>query len=438
MAQPPRVAVVGGGIAGTLCSLVLKNRGINPTLIDGGRRSAGRLRNDGAQFLRAADPRLIPVYGMLERQGLLKEWKGRFGMLGSSGGGFLPAEIVTANTRHGGSTQGMEKQKSVAGSTTDDYQTASDAGDFCHFVGSAAVPTFVGAPSMTDLCPEILRLAGVEQVNNSSLVGATLEDGGWCLDVQDNNNGTPSQRIAPDAKFDALVLATHDPSLASGAILSIVDGEIKAGGYSSKEDAAEKGGDASIVIERLSEMADSLQKVRDHDRMPVYSVSITYPEGFSQSIPFDAVSVPGSIVVQFLVSDESKPSPENSAGEGWTAITTSQLASAILSRPEMSDEERLALVSKTVTKEIAQLFSSYHGGTVPEPLDISVKRWGAAFCSRGLQLKEDSILLAPWRLAVCGDFIRDLSAYETPLEAAALSGLEAGERTAAFWAEPEQ
>ena len=46
----------------------------------------------------------------------------------------------------------------------------------------------------------------------------------------------------------------------------------------------------------------------------------------------------------------------------------------------------------------------------------------------------DAIALEPWRLAICGDFVRD---HPSPIEAAALSGLDAGESVAAFFARPE-
>ena len=78
-ASPPRVAVVGGGIAGTLASLVLRNRGLMPVIIDRGQDVGGRLRgvsrskiggslDAGAQFLRASDARLQPVWHMLAQQ----------------------------------------------------------------------------------------------------------------------------------------------------------------------------------------------------------------------------------------------------------------------------------------------------------------------------------------------------------------------------------
>ena len=66
------------------------------------------------------------------------------------------------------------------------------------------------------------------------------------------------------------------------------------------------------------------------------------------------------------------------------------------------------------------------------PQNASAVRWSSAFSSKTLGLKEDSITLAPWRLAISGDYIREDFAYPTPFEATALSGLEAGERVAAF------
>ena len=45
---------------------------------------------------------------------------------------------------------------------------------------------------------------------------------------------------------------------------------------------------------------------------------------------------------------------------------------------------------------------------------------------------EDCVSLEPWRLAVAGDFLRERA---SPAEAAALSGMEAAERVAAWFEE---
>jgi predicted NAD/FAD-dependent oxidoreductase len=434
----PRVAVVGGGLAGTLCSLVLKNRGIHPVLIDAGTNGVGgRLRNGGAQFLRTTDPRLVPVFQMLHREGLLQEWKGRFGMLGSKEGGFLPAEIVANNEqgsgRGAGGIMGLQKAQNddLLGGQVEPTVSATDSGDFCQFVEGSRAPAYVGIPSMTQLCPEICRLADIQQVNHAKMLRAKpRKEGGWSVSLENNDI---------DESFDALVLATHDPSMASSAIKSIVDAEAQAGGYDTVQDAVDASNDdASLVIQRLLEISDSLQRVRDNDKLPVYSISLTYPPGFSDRLPFDAVSIPGSRVVQFLSREASKPGRvDNAAVETWTAITTSQCASTILDRHDLSDDEKKNAVVAAVTQEISHLVSKYHASnSTPDPIQVFVKRWGAAFCSQGLQLKENSIFLAPWRFCIAGDFIRDLSAFSTPLEAAALSGLEAGERMSSLWTVP--
>ena len=84
----PRVAVIGGGISGTLCSLVLQHRGVIPTVIDQGRRVGGRLSLGGAQILRAADPRLAAVYETFCQENLLQSYDrlDRLGVLGEGSG----------------------------------------------------------------------------------------------------------------------------------------------------------------------------------------------------------------------------------------------------------------------------------------------------------------------------------------------------------------
>ena len=58
--------------------------------------------------------------------------------------------------------------------------------------------------------------------------------------------------------------------------------------------------------------------------------------------------------------------------------------------------------------------------------------WRAAFSAETLEGwsrgAEHAVVLEPYRLAICGDFVR---AAACPVEAAALSGLEAGDRVAA-------
>ena len=108
----------------------------------------------------------------------------------------------------------------------------------------------------------------------------------------------------------------------------------------------------------------------------------------------------------------------------------------------MSDEVSSLLASaasaNAVGKDAGTNDANNNTPPIHQPLDASAVRWASALTSKTLGLKEDSVALAPWRLAICGDFIREQDAHETPFEAAALSGLEAGERVASFFAQREQ
>jgi hypothetical protein len=466
----PRVAVVGGGISGTLASLVLRNRNLSPVLIDmgkagvGGRMRSGRSKlsphvDAGVQFFRASDPRLATVFGMLEGAGMLAEWKGRFGFLGSEGGGFLPSSIVGnaglglgRDSRRGGAAANDEDEEN-AGDVQNQNNRASDAGDFCGFVKSHAATTYVACPSNSDLCQTICDQAGIDVLTDTKVLKATpVAGGGWRLHVKSGDDESDTSSV-DDEIFDALIL-TQDMTLAASTIRSISEAEAEA----SEADAA-AGGTNNTVRDRLNRLAKDLESIRDHGKMPLFTWSGKFDPYFSQTVPFDAASVPGSNYVQFLARESSKPGRLRESGREaneddiWTAVSTSAFAADVLGRlgstREASDE-----ASKVMSDEVSNLLSaatavdaigSDSGAKTTangdasiqpsyRPRDASAVRWGAALTSKTLGLKEDSIALAPWRLAISGDFIREQDAQETPFESAALSGLEAGERVAAFFA----
>jgi predicted NAD/FAD-dependent oxidoreductase len=78
----------------------------------------------------------------------------------------------------------------------------------------------------------------------------------------------------------------------------------------------------------------------------------------------------------------------------------------------------------------------YSQGAAPQAVPSRpAKRWRAAITEGDLRswsrLDEDAIVLERFALAVCGDFVRR---HACPVEAAALSGLDAGERVGAWLA----
>ena len=434
----PRVAVVGGGITGTLASLVLRNRGIQAVLIDQGRDVGGRLRgsyrsklyqdsttriDSGAQFLRCNDIRLLSVFRMLEENNLLRKWDGRFGLLGSQGGGFLPSSVV-------GQATGMRKDDN----TKDEEQSLPDtidSGDFCSFVANhnPKTPTYVGIPDNNSLCQQICHLAQIDKISNTQVIKAmTQSSGGWLVHCKNGEDGKVDASL-----FDALILATHDPTIAAQSVQSIVEAEIDAEAIDESDDDKKA---HKFLLNRLKNLIKDLKDVRQ-SRKPIFTWSGRFTH--KNDPDFDAVSVPGSNLIQFLARESSKPGRQTKEMTGvWTAVSTSQLAQDILRQGRKKngrtpEEDALEIMSHEVTKLLFGNGTLSSQSSLPVPESASVVKWGSAFTSKSLGLNEESILLNQWRLAIAGDFIRSLDAHSTPLEAAALSGLEAGERIAALF-----
>jgi len=313
-------------------------------------------------------------------------------------------------------------------------------------------PTYVASGSNTNLCPAICAQAGIDTISDALVVKAsTVPGGGWKLELEGNDSDGIG--AVNDTIFDALVLATHDASLAASTVKSIANAEAEASQAAgiSEADAAAGGS----IQDRLNHLGDDLQSLRDDGRLPLFTWSGRFDNEFSQNIPFDGASVPGSHTVQFLAREASKPGrmkqEQSSTKEDaiWTAVSTSAFAADVLERlgsTREASEEASRVMSNEVSALLASAASANAVGKdndntqspIHQPLDASAVRWASALTSKTLGLKEDSVALAPWRLAICGDFIREQDAHETPFEAAALSGLEAGERVASFFAQQEQ
>jgi hypothetical protein len=278
--------------------------------------------------------------------------------------------------------------------------------------------------------PGLCTAAGIEVVLGAKVSGIESAAG---------EQSVPSWRLlvdgadAPAEPFDAVLLASHDASLAASVL---------------REAVLPKVTEDELARERLSQLADALHAQRHERTAAVFTWSGYFASGTSAAVPFDAVCVPGSRVVRFLSRDASKPDraplvplpnePSRSA-ELWTAVSTDEFASAMLAqesleRGESGDSDRgggtAAAAAEAMSSEVAKLLAPYTGdGDGARPLAAVAKRWGAGFAAGTLGLQEPCVTLEPWRLAISGDFV---SEGTSPAESAALSGMEAAERIASW------
>jgi len=84
--RPPRVAVIGAGVAGLTCARTLADHGVPVMVLDKGRRPGGRLStrehgprrfDHGAQFFTARDPRFRRMVEGWQEEGVVAEWSPR-------------------------------------------------------------------------------------------------------------------------------------------------------------------------------------------------------------------------------------------------------------------------------------------------------------------------------------------------------------------------
>lgn len=427
----PRVGIVGGGLAGSLAAAVLRSRSssVSITILDAGRRgiggrlSGGRLPDSGAAFIRctsANGSQLTRVLSQLEEVGILGRWDARFGLLGNAGGGFLPRQVLAKTA-----VAQMMKQDSNQGNM--------GGVDFCGLLSGGDAPFYVGMPTNASICEGICRLAGAEIKLGTKVISAHHlgAKGGWELRSQ-SDSASATGPSANSEVFDALVIATHDPVLAAAAVRSI------------GPDGAHTAAASELEQQQLGALADALSA---QHAIPVFCWSGLFPPGTSAFLPFDAVSVPASRIVQFLARGASKPGRPVliDGGELWTAISTPAFAAELLrhegaeAMTQLSDSDKggSAAVAATglMAAEISSLFAQHiPGGAEPKPLRAAAKRWGAGFAASSLQHGHDCIALPAWQLAVAGDFVQ---VRHSPLEAAALSGLAAGEGLAQVIADHE-
>ncbi len=165
MKPPPRVAIIGAGIAGLSCATQLARHGCAVSVFDKSRGPAGRMStrrgegwqcDHGAQYFTARSPEFRAEVARWQAAGAAAPWPARLAVLGEPPGSRLP---------------------------------------------DAALQRFVGTPRMT--APARLLAAGLPLALQTTITAITPEPAGWRLDAAEH--GPIAQR------FDRVVLAVPAP-----------------------------------------------------------------------------------------------------------------------------------------------------------------------------------------------------------------------------------
>lgn len=471
--RPPRVAVVGGGVSGTMCAMMLRCAGVHVTVFDKGqKRLGGRASNliiedssrsdapslcfdSGAQFIAVTDPRFEGLLHSPVMKGLLPQWKGRFGILGRSGQ-VLPRETVMTS-------RVMRKPRPTEGQqippTPDDDD---DDDNFFRMLEGEETVLRTGANGVGGLCEAICARTSVECIYGANVTSIHLEEGRmgflgkWHVNAVPITSTTSDPRTIsptptiPTEPFDAIVLSNHDPSLAA----DVIDGLLKT------SRVATLGGGGVGHQPTREVVAQFVEQLRTAaaSRRSLFSLMIAYDRPLHE-VAFDGVSLHGSDIIHFLARDSSKPGLGRSDGrECWTAVSSQPFADwmdeewriavaggrgdVARNRPSLNKEETAmaAAVHEERAREImmgefeSRLGTFFPHRNMPSPVFSKAQRWDAAsFNPIGLDEDNEAVTFHPWGLAVCGDY---LGTRQGGLQEAALSGLRAASNVSSWLVQP--
>lgn len=169
--EAPQVAVIGAGVAGSVCASLLAAKGLAVHVFDSGRGPGGRMSqrrenggdgselmfDHGAQYFTVKTAEVQHLVDKWQASGLVADWEGRFGSLNVATGDFVEE--------------------------------------------TAAKKRYVGVPGMNSICKALTTSPGVQAKYGVQVVGLEWVDEGvgtWCLKSKDGENL---------GKFNAVVVA---------------------------------------------------------------------------------------------------------------------------------------------------------------------------------------------------------------------------------------
>ncbi|PWZ56967.1 Renalase [Zea mays] len=343
-AAAANVAVIGGGISGSVCASLLAARGVAVTLFDSGRGAGGRmaqrrevmedgseLRFDhGAPYFTVTNGEVARVVGGWEARGIVAEWKASFACF----------DLAT--------------------------------GKFTDFEKEGTAKKYVGVPAMNSICKSLCLEDGVV-----AKFGVTVGKMDW---LQDRSSWSLASLDGKDLGYFDYVVAT-DKNIASPAFSGLT------------------GRPPPLDLSSFPRLPTALQ---DIPVRPCFALMVAFSEPLA-TVPVHGFSFNNSNSLSWAFCNSSKPGracvPPNR--QSWVLHSTTEYASKVINNigPRKPSAEALAKVAEELFREFQAT-----GLSIPRPIFMKAHRWGAAFPAIAISGDDKCVWDKSTNLAICGDF----------------------------------
>ncbi|KAG8365216.1 hypothetical protein BUALT_Bualt18G0081300 [Buddleja alternifolia] len=338
-----KVAVIGSGISGAVCTSILAKSGVPVTVFESARGPGGRMSQrreyseDGREVLfdhgapyftvNASNFEVQSLVSDWESRGIVAEWKEKFGSFDFSSKKFFGIDEEESNKR------------------------------------------YVGVPGMNSISKALCHEPGVESRYGLSIGSLDWSEDGdaWSLKSLDGQ----------DIGYFKGVVAS-DKNTFSPRFTNVT------------------GKPPPIDLSSIPDMA---LKMKEIPAFPCFALMLAFEQPLS-SIPVKGFLFKNSEVLSRAYCDSSKPGRSTSS-ERWVLHSTAEYAELIIAQTGFQK-----LSSDVLAKVAEELFQEFQntGLDISQPFFKKAHRWGSAFPAASIAAEEKCMWIGRKRLAICGDF----------------------------------